>query len=331
MIDLAVVITSTLKSVQRVRSHLREGHSVRGYLRRGKEAARRLFERHYSAIENWAWRSIRHQQRFGVHFGAEDDAYQAAMEASLIALRHYSPAKGPLENYLRRAIKYALLKHIAEERARGFTGVRTLYDRLRMATTEEAREKIVNGFPRVEEIQGTEPTPSIEEMIEGSRVLLKRDEFIGDIEREFGRSLRRVREYLARKEKEKRTWKRTRLAERKLRVFRLRVMEGMSFREISNRLGIDVSQAHGNYQEIAKLVREAHEKIRSVRKALGEAERFRQWRLWRLLFGLERLRITIREGFPPQHIKFGHDVLAGILADLTDDQKPASSRTFTEN
>lgn len=306
--------------MQKVKAHVRHGNLVQSYVRRGREAAKRLFERHYQAIDRWTWQSVRHQQRMGIHVDADDDAYQVGMEAAFLALHRYSQSRGSLENYLRGAIKYAVLKYIHAERARGLTGVRSLYDRLRAAGSQEGREVVLRAFPRIEEIRETEPAPSIEDSIEGSRALLKRDEYVADLEREFGSRLDRVRQYLAGKEKAKRTWKRTHLVERRLTVFRLRALQQMSWRQIAKQLGIDPKMARTDYQQIFSIIREAQEKIHMVKKAVTGKQRLREWRLHRLLFDLDRLRIAIWMGFPPEHIEFIRDVIVGILIDLDESE-----------
>ncbi len=301
----AMIYGILLKAVHKVRAHVRDHRYVQTYTRHSR--AGKLFERHYKQIEEWAWRSVSHQIGLGKHFSSPDDAWLAGVERALFALKNYKPSLGDVGSFLRGQIKYAILKHLAWERSHGLVGIRTLYNKIHSAKGE-GKETAALELPPVEAIKDDEAAPSIEEILEGSRALFKRDEALDMIEKRYNISLKKVKARLREKEKQKRTWKNTDLVKRKLRVFELRSIQGKDFREIAERLHVDVRDVHKDFKEVSALIKEEFQ----MKKALDREERLKA----RLSINIERLRKARAEKFPPAYVAAVKEVLEGILLDL---------------
>lgn len=319
---MTMIIGLLLKTTRKIKTHIRNHKPVRAYVQQGKTAIKRagnIFEQHYKDISKWASSSVFHQIGKGTHFMSVDDAILAGQEAAFEALRRYSPAKGTLVGYVRPQIKFGILKHLAWERSHGQTGIRTLYDLMHAAATDEERGKILERFPEVLEVTETEPAPDIEAVFEGAQALLKRDELLDQIEAEFNVDLRSVSTKLKKREAEKGTWKKTSLAKRKVKAYRMLKLENLSFRDTAAKLGIDVKEVYKDFSEVSELIKQVrHRKVEElikheIKKSLPKREMLEA----RFLLNLERLERAKANSYPHSFIDFTEDVLAGILAQLT--------------
>ena len=264
-----MIIGILLKATRNVTAHIRNHKPVRSYVQRGKVAVGRftkrvhgLLAKHYPDIQKWAVQSAGHQIGLGVHIQSFDDAVLAGKEAALEALRRYNTGMGvPIPQYLRPQIKWGILKHIQWERSHGQTGIRTLYDLMSAAATDEQKAAILERFPEVLDVkEATEQAaPDIEAVLQGAQALLKRDALLDQIEQEFHVDLRGAAEKLRQQEKGKGTWKTHDLSKRRIKVYEKIKLEGLSFREVAAAVGVDVKEAYKDFQTVSAVV----DKVRS--------------------------------------------------------------------
>lgn len=292
------------KAIRTVKPHIRSGVSVHGYTQRGRDA-KRLFEENYKQIEKWAWESVFGLINQGAFIRAPDDAFMAGVERAFEALKRYNPSQGAIEHFVRPQIKRAIQDHLRWERSHGMTGIREVYDRAYGTKDESKKRAILAELPKIEEgdeEQKEQAAPSIEELIEGNRALLKREDALDDIEAKFGVDLGEVKRRLEAEEAKRKKWKNRPLAERQLQVFRMHAIEGLSFAEIAAKLGIAKGLAFKDYNTVKNMLAE----VKGVQKSLGSS---------RLGFALDMLRKAVRNEYPDEFISFINDVAVGLLSD----------------
>jgi hypothetical protein len=301
-----------IKATRRVGDYVRNGRRVSGYTSNYTPRVKNLFNQHYEKLSKWSMQSAFHQIAKGTHINSIDDAWLAGMEHALEGLRRYKPSKGDLVKYIRPLIKFGIQKHIHWERSKGLKGTRTLYDLIHAATTDEEREKIIERFPEVSQIDETIPTGSIEDVHEAARALLQRDALLDQIEREFGANLKQARAKLREKERKRETWKKVSIAKRQIKTYRMKTFDNMSFRQIADKLGISVDRAYNDFKTVGEVIRKIRSQMADTKKALsGQSDAERRFAL-----NIERLHRACENSYPEDYQEYLLDVLAGLLSRL---------------
>jgi len=310
-----MIIAICVKAFQRVRGYRRRTGLVSGYNRNTKFPPRvkKLFEKHYPNIERWSAISVAYQKAKGVHFQSFDDAAEAGMHEALHALRRYTPKSGPIENFIRPSIKFGILKHLQWERGHGMTGTRTLYDLIHREVTDEQRQKIIDRFPEVTEVPETLPDEnnSIESMMEQAYALSQRDHLLDEIEKEFNIKLKDARDELKKKEKTRTTWKNVSLAKRQLKIYKMKTVDNMSYRDIAEKLGIGVARVFDDFAIAKDAIRKLNRKP-DIKKAFQGGRSNQE----RFLMNLARLENASKRGYPEAYQEFVLDRMAMLFSQL---------------